>query len=85
MTQLVTLALTLSLNPTLSPTLTTLRLTLRLTPDPDLMAVIYGLPARWMPLEGGKDFVDTLLSFDHAMGGPALHLSLVSALALGLS
>tara|TARA_B100000768_G_C11081485_1_gene291000 strand:- start:294 stop:443 length:150 start_codon:yes stop_codon:yes gene_type:complete len=49
------------------------------------MAVIYGLPARWMPLEGGKDFVDTLLSFDHAMGGPALHLSLVSALALGLS
>ena len=29
---------------------------------------IYGFQARWMPLEGGKDFVDTLLSFDHPMG-----------------
>ena len=34
-------------------------------PDP---LTIYGFTARWMPLEGGKDFVDTLLSFDHPMG-----------------
>ena len=43
--------------------------------------VVYGNPPRWMPLEGGKDFVDTLLSFDHKMGDLALHLALALALA----